>query len=67
MQRENQQLQSDLVKAKAAYEQKIRTFIKLFFDFPTIMANMGYAGGPKTSGFCGSIATLISLYDIFGS
>jgi len=34
---------------------------------PTALANMENFFGPKFGGFCGTIASLISLYEIYGT
>jgi len=39
----------------------------LFCDIPTALANMENIIGPKLGGFCGTIASFISLYELYGS
>ena len=50
-----------------AYHKKCRTIVKLCFDVPTCLSFVSNLVGPKTGGVCGTVASALSIYEIFGS
>jgi hypothetical protein len=49
------------------YYKKCRSLLRLICDVPTALANMENIFGPKFGGFCGTIASFIALYELYGS
>ena len=56
----------ELKDKEAEYKQTCRYLLKLLLDCPTALACMELIS-PKVGGIAGTLASLISLYEIWGS
>ena len=61
------EVQEELSIPYKNYAKKCRSLLRLICDVPTALANMENFVGPKLGGFCGTIASFISLYELYGS
>ena len=57
----------EIYNHQKAYFKKCRNVMRLVFDCPTALANMKNFVGEQVGGVCGTVASFISLYEIFGS
>ena len=63
----SEETNAELYLATQKYMAKWRNLIRLMFDVPTALTNMKLINDPQLSGFCGTVASVFSLYEIFGS
>ena len=61
------EMNMEIYKHQKAYFKKCRNVVRLIFDCPTALANMKNFVGDQVGGVCGTVASFVSLYEIFGS